>query len=407
MESFPEELLINIFSYLKTSDFIALSLACKRFSEVINCSHQLISLLTASFSKVTANSEWIGSRHYSNVMIIEGGAKKFLNIQEIFGHSVKKLSISIRDLKLLELVDILKCCPELKELDITEKCPDDEIYSTEQLPVLSLDKIKIHGGLKSLKILENCQIKELQVIWRPRAYPSECKLADFLVTQKNLKSLKLENFSEYSFEFPQNLIEKVNFKLEKLSVRNCSDLYILKLKNFIDLHVNSLEYLELDSYGHRESKILQPFVKLNSLKFNAECLKIHGPVSPTDMIFSILSGANQFPDPFHFKILPLPQLKVLKTVVQESDFVNFSEYFPNLQKLTIDGRQNSFFVEIEKFEKLEFLEVYAKTLTKSFEIPKSLKELKLFVDNFPENKELFTGCRDSEIKKFHNQRMKD
>jgi hypothetical protein len=382
MNTFPEELLINIFSYLKSADILALSLTCKRFSEVINCSHQLISLLNVYFSKATAQLEWIGSREYSNVMIIEGGVDKLLDIQEIFGHSVKKLSISIKDLKLLELIEILNCCPNLKELEITEKSPDDEDYSTEQLPCLNFEKLKIHGGLKSLKILKNCQTKELQVCWKPRAYPSECKLSEFFVTQKNLKTLKLEHFSEYSFEFPQNLIEKVQFRLKRLSIKNCSDLYILKLKNFIDLHVDALEYLELDSYGHRESKLLQPFLKLRSLKFNAECLKIHGPVSPTDMIFSILSGANQLADPLYNRILPLPQIKILKTFNQESDFVNFDEYFPNVEHLVIDGHENSFFVDVENFEKIESLEIHAKMLTKNLKIPKNLKNLKMFVDNF-------------------------
>ncbi|CAG9811396.1 unnamed protein product [Chironomus riparius] len=340
MESFPEELLINIFSYLKSKDIITISQTCKRFSDVINCSKHIISLLTANFSKATAKSEWIGSREYSNVMIAEGGIEKFLDIQEMFGHFIKKLSIFVRDLKLLELIEILKLCPNLKELEITEKSPDDVDFSTDQLPSLNLNKIKIHGGLKSLKVLENCQTKELEVCWRPRVYPSVCKLADFLVTQKSLKILKLDYFSEYSFEFPQILIEKVQFRLEKLAVRNSSDLYILKLKNFIDLHVDSLEFLELDSYGHRESHLLQPFVKLNSLKFKAEYFKIHGPVSPTDMIFSILSGANQFPDPFYFNVLPLPQIKILKIVNLETDFVHYSEYFPNLEKFCIYGREN-------------------------------------------------------------------
>lgn len=397
MESFPEELLISIFSHLKSQDLIAISLTCKRFSEIINYSSQLISLLTVKFSKESSNLEWIGSRKYSNVLIIEGGVEQFLEIYKICGFSVKKLAISIKDLQLFELIEVLNLCPNLKELEITEKSPDDANFNKNQLPCLNLNKIKVTGGLKSLKVLENCQTKELQVCWRPRLYPSVCPLADFLVNQNNLKILNLENFSEYSFDFPQNLIDKVQFRLEKLAVRNCSDLYILKLKNFLDLHINSMKYLELDSYGHRESKLLQPFSNLKTLKFNAECLKIHGPMSPTDMIFSILSSANQFPDPFYFKVLPLFQIEILKVFNVDSDFVQFSNYFPNVKELIIDGRQNSFFIDVEKFNKVESLEIYAKTLTKCFKIPMKLKKLKFSVENFPKIEEPIAGYAESKI----------
>ena len=141
MDTFPEELLINIFSYFKPQDIISISQTCKRFSDVINCSKQVINLLTVNFSKATARSDWIGSRKYLNVMIAEGGVEKLLDIQEMFGQSVKKLSISIKDLKLIDLIVILKLCPNLKELEITEKSPDDINFSTNQLPSLNLNKI--------------------------------------------------------------------------------------------------------------------------------------------------------------------------------------------------------------------------------------------------------------------------
>jgi len=376
MENLPEELLIQIFSYLPLSSILSLSLTCKRFSEIINSCHELLSFLTVKFSKDTANYVWIGSRNYINASIFEGGTEKYLEVQGFLADSLTKLSVFDKNLKLSELLDILKFCNILRELEIEENSDNDSAFTKEQLPTYKLEKLKVKGGLNSLRILTNFQTKQLHVYWSSKVNQQSQALAELLVNQKNLEALTFENFSEFSFLFPQNLTQQIQFKLKRLSVKSCSCFYIIKLQDFLNLHKDSLTHIELDFYGYRESKLLQAFKNLKSLKFGTEFLNICGPEPIRYFVPQpILNLHNDVLD-----LEVLPKIRVLEVSYWNKDFINYSKYFPNIEKLTINGPKSEFFVDVEGFSELKILKVYAKNLTKRLEIPKNLTILKIFVD---------------------------
>ncbi|CAG9811395.1 unnamed protein product [Chironomus riparius] len=375
MDTLPEELLINIFSYLPLNCIISLSLSCKRFCEIINCSHELLKVLTVKFSKETANYEWIGSRSYTNVTILEDGMENFLENQKFLRDSLTKLTVFDKSLRLSTFLDVLRCSANLKELEIKENS-DDSINSTvHQLPSLKLDKIKVKGELKSLKLLKNCQTRHLHVYWSSKVSQQSHHLAEFLINQTNLEVLILENFSDFSFLFPQNLLHKVQFKLKKLSIRSCSCFYVIKLKNFLDLHIDSLTHIELDSYGHRESELLKSFKNLKILKFGTEFLNICG--SKPIRFFIPQPILNLHNDVLDFEVLP--QIRVLEVKHWNKNFINYFNYFPNIEELTINGTKSEFYVDVDGFSELKLLTISAKKLTRKLIIPKSCRFLRIFI----------------------------
>jgi hypothetical protein len=200
------------------------------------------------------------------------------------------------------------------------------------------------------------------------------------VNQRSLEVLTFENFSEFSFIFPQNLTKKIQFKLKNLSIKSCSCFYVIKIKNFLDLHKDSLIHIELDSYSHRESRLLQPFKNLKTLKFGTEFLNICGPEPIRFFVPQpILNLHNDV-----LELEALPQVRKLEVSHLNKDFINYSKYFPNVEKLIINGPNSEFFVDLEGFSELKFLKISAKNLTKKLEITKKLKIAEINVNNSDE-----------------------
>lgn len=377
MDALPEEVLIHIFTYLPQSYILSLLLTCKRFSQVINHSHLLLKRLVVKFSKDTANLEWIGSRYYTNVAIYDGGLEKFLKVQEFLGTSVTKLAILDRNLNTSDIFGILKTCPNLTNLEIHENFNIDVEVPTEQLLTYNLKSLKIKGGFDILKFLKNSQTSQLHAYWSSRASHQSPGLAEFLTSQTNLTSLTLENFSEFSFQFPQNLIENIKFRLKKFAIKSCSCFYVFKLKSFLELHVETLTQIELDSYAYHESQLLKSFKNLKTLKFGTEFLNVCS-VEPIKFFipFPLLNLNNNA-----FGLEVLPQIKVLEVSHWNRDFINYSKYLPNVEELTINGSKSEFFVDLDGFDKLIFLKISAKKITKGLKFPDSCKYFNIFIEN--------------------------
>lgn len=326
MQSLPEELVIIIFSYLSSSDLTSLTLTCKRFLRIIAQSFQILNLLTVNFTPQTLDSEWIGSRFYTNVTIIEDGYRKFMEIQSDLWKNVRKLKIISWNIKLENLEEVLRILPNLKEL----KFYGYFSANNSDLLSLNLEKLVVKGNLESLKILKCCKVKELHLILTNSLIVAQNELFEFLQNQKSLKSLKIENFSSIN---PLN--QNLDFRLEKLSVKNCSENFFESSNFFINLHKNSLEFIELDKFGFQESKILTSFTYLKTIKIDLRNTSHESSMSKFDILSVLLSGINEFPEFFYSKTLPLPQVKYLIIIDSKENFKNFLDYFPNIESLVV------------------------------------------------------------------------
>jgi hypothetical protein len=69
LDQLPAEILIEIFKLLSLDDLKAISMVCKRFSEIVNNDKEILRNFTLCLNHKTVKGKWIGSRKYSRVKI--------------------------------------------------------------------------------------------------------------------------------------------------------------------------------------------------------------------------------------------------------------------------------------------------------------------------------------------------
>lgn len=366
----PQEVLINIFSFLPSSDLLSLSETCRSFTNAINSSSLLMKKFKISIFDSKKDLEWNPMRKYSKLCIDSQHFEDFMKIFECIGGDLKSLEIKYSLVDLNVLREILVMCGNVKELLVHAiRLTNNEQDSIEPLPRLKLDKFTFLNLEKSsisiLKIFECskiCHLNMLGTFAMPQIFKS------FLMIQNELESFELFNqFDEFQI-FDDNTFRDANIKLKRLKLCNF-DFYerLPFFRNFIATQVDSLETFETN-----QLKVFNQMANLRKLK----------EVNIPSMRFTN-------PEPFN-------SVNDLTIAVDVSE--GWAQQFPNVRTLKIiqlwiyEYNKTS---EVETMENIEDLEIHYNSILE-LNIP-TVKRLKLcFMTEFDGHPFKFENCKKLE-----------
>ncbi|KAL7013812.1 hypothetical protein ACKWTF_015598 [Chironomus riparius] len=273
MDILPQELLLEIFTYLPAEDLLSLTLTCHKFNEIISNNSKLLENFEIQFISDYANNEWIGSRKYTRFFIDGFSGIYFLYILKDIGHDIDTLVINCSEFAVAYVKQMLLMCENLKNLTIYN-ATDDSDPQDYGYPFVKydLDYFYFRGDIDVFKLFVECTAKELDV---RRDYDDESKdvsgLKTFLKTQKGLTDLKMENFDKTSSLFDDDSLVSLQFKLKNLKLKNFDDYCSYNFWEFLENHKESLQYLEVCFVNHEAITPFRKFRNLKTLKMYNMC----------------------------------------------------------------------------------------------------------------------------------------
>lgn len=246
MNNLPSELILRIFSHLFAVDLINLTTISQRFNELI-ANTELSHKLTLNFRKLNDGDGEI-RREYKNLRIGSFKPQIHVKILQNFGANFTKLEFSFCKLKLDVFRRVLVQCPNVKILNFTQaQLSDVPNRLTEPLPALiDVDLKVVFSDPRVFKVLMNCVCRSVCMDLKYRhASGNVVDFLRFLAVQDHLLELKLTDFFRTNL-FIDNCLDRVNFKLTKLCVKNINLARTDYFKRFIENnHVDSLQSLEI------------------------------------------------------------------------------------------------------------------------------------------------------------------
>ncbi|CAG9804902.1 unnamed protein product [Chironomus riparius] len=357
---FPLEVILEVFSWCSKSDLLSLTLVCKDFNEVIsNCSKLMERVsLTLTPAKVKNNEIWGGIRKYSHVLVQSSHPQKAL----IFRDNKNYLTnLEIKDIKVR-----LECLrktffkfPYLKHLKLDSICvrPVDNGYFEGPLPALDLDTLYLKCDKKILFFLMNTQTKKLTVN-SSLAMPDErlpYKL--FLKSQKFLKEFITCGLYVDHPIFDSGQLNQVEFRLEKLVMKNLCEKPVPNFTNFLENHRESLKEVNITNLAEKGDFCDDVLNHLSTFK-NLKRLVLTS-VDPT------------------FKPMPYVE-ELLFLRVRAYTNLKWSDKFLNVERLILSCDDNEKIKELINLKKLQCLVVYHATPLPSIKIPITFRRIRAF-----------------------------
>ena len=222
MKHLPEELLIEIFTYLQPPDLLSLSLTCKTFHNLID-STKLRRKFTIYFPNKKYQNFWETNRKYEKVQITTDGNPQTLIPSASFNENVRKLTITSASITGDILSKMLELCVNLEvaRFDNVNYCGDryDPKLNNEDVPKLRNLKLEmVTTDFEILKIFETCQITRMVIeSYKLNEEEGNLKsLENFFSYQPDIKELTLQKITQNLF--PQKRFQNLNFKSKYLNI---------------------------------------------------------------------------------------------------------------------------------------------------------------------------------------------
>lgn len=152
----PDEVLLEIFEFIKRPDLLSLTQTCEKFNSLISTSTQLLSKFELHFTIDNFDREWLCTRKYSSAFIDKMAARHFLYIIAKIGGDFKSLVFNCDKTDVMVVKNVLLMCPNLKKLWVYNFEKDEDFYPDElgdPRPVFELDLFHFQGEV-SLKVFD-------------------------------------------------------------------------------------------------------------------------------------------------------------------------------------------------------------------------------------------------------------
>jgi hypothetical protein len=246
LDTIPKELLIEIFTPLKSKDLLALTLTCKRFNDVISHSKRLMDRLVLSFHGQTQKLGFCSTRNYTRVHMLRNYQGNPLHFA---GPHMWDIRCVYLRMDLWTLKALLNACPNLKRLVLVHLYvlfTSSDIC--EPLPRLELDSLSTNGDRRLFRLLMECTTKSLTV-YRVHNDPQELKIMQqYLKRQTKLRKLEFTNFREDFRLFEGDSLCDVDFRLRELQLHNFKAFDTHNFVRFVENHRGSLTSVTLKQY---------------------------------------------------------------------------------------------------------------------------------------------------------------
>ena len=158
-------------------------------------------------------------------------------------------------------------CPGVEEVIIRgfQVFRGYESADSFEMPKFKLNSLQHFCKINMLSIFEQSQVVNFEVYGYPEV---EVGLKTFLITQKELKCLKLSHFYKNSTLFFDSSLMMVNFELTALKLHSFHHFNPSHFSMFLMNHFDSLTYLEANNVNVEIFKTLCFFKELKSIKIH-------------------------------------------------------------------------------------------------------------------------------------------
>jgi hypothetical protein len=306
--------------------------------------------------KITNNEIWSGIRKYSHILVHSTHPQKTRIFQD---NKMYLTYLEIKDIKVR-----LECLrktffkfPNLKHLKMESISvrTDDNRYFQGPLPVLELDSLYMNCDRKLLFFLMYSQTKKL-TINSSMAMPDEMMpLRMFLKRQKFLKEYITCGLHVDHPIFAGGDLNRVEFRLEKLVIKNLSEIPVPNFKNFLENHRESLKEVNITNIANKGDFCDDVLNHLSTFK-NLKRLVLTS-VDPT------------------FNPMPYVEELLFLRVRAYSD-LKWSDKFLNVERLILSCDDNEKIKELVNLKKLKSLVVYHATTLPSIKVPITFRKIR-------------------------------
>lgn len=328
----PKNVLERIFNYLPHEDLLNLALVCKHFNKIISESSLILSNFDLHITDYE-NREWIGTRKYQNVHIIDcrednlqehnetfETIKDSVNevvVRNLYQADVNNFSIFLNQFEFLTKLSIFSIDLWHESFELPKEYFDAPKFKCLEYLVFDQSEVKI------LKIFSKSKLKYFKV---SDEFGDKEVLVDFLINQSKLEIFEISYFDEESGIFEQNKILNVKFKLKKLVIKEnkISNQYHRNLVNFLELQRPTLQHFEVNEDNYKILEFLKDFTPLKTLR--------------------IFGGSPSIS-------IKLPKMNHIQTLHLDSKLENFNSFFPNLLTL----KTNTQFINLNCIGKLQHI----------------------------------------------------
>jgi len=315
-QNFPEEILVEIFKYESAEDLLSLALVCSNFNYVVSNNSCLVRKFVVSFNHRRSDSRWIGSRKYTNFKI--SGCNKieferYVNIFSRYGRHVRYLKLEGNTFNIISLKIIFVLCPYISRVVFRYNNILQDVDVSFSLRYLNA--IDYEGESLSIEKFNKSTSLTTIILSGNQQYPDHHN-ERFLSVQTNLKKMRLMDFYRGGFLFTSpRFHNSVQFRLECLSLVNVSFPENTRLfRNFLDLHKETLNYLEIGNIQVGTLAFFADFKNLKTIKITS--------IYERDTFFVQDLGT-------------VPMNQVENLIIDSQNLTNFSAKFPNLINLEI------------------------------------------------------------------------
>ncbi|KAG5667591.1 hypothetical protein PVAND_015567 [Polypedilum vanderplanki] len=357
LDELPQEMLIEIFKNLTSTDLLSLSYSCRKFNHAINSCSDLMQKFTIFIIDSHKNVTFEPMRKYSKIFVSSDNLGDFLKIFEFIGDDLKEMTIRYSKIETIDLIKVFKICKNLKILNFHAVQLNTNVDDFNiDFPKLTLDEFYLLNLQDStefiFRILSNSQVKKLDMLG---VFHHSHLLKNLLRSQKSLEVFKLHNQHDEFMLFDDDSLTDVEFQLKELKINNF-DLYgplLPFFRRFMEKHKETIEIFETNS-----NKTFNCLPSCTSLKI-------------VNLPSTNFTNENIFPT-------------VENLILQTGCIENWSRLFPNVKSVEITQSYmeiSEALVEVANCSKVERLVInYGAVFT--LNLP-SLKILELkFIENF-------------------------
>ncbi|KAL7045258.1 hypothetical protein ACKWTF_002181 [Chironomus riparius] len=336
MNKLPKNILEQIFCKLSIQDLINISLVCKKFNKIINNS----SLILNKFEILISDYEirkWIGSRKYQKIYIEDCREDRLIEHGNVFKSIHDSVNeVAIRNLYETDLDNFILFIDQFENLtklsifslNLYEECGPKFNKECQGINFKFLKYLTFcQSDVSLLKLFMNSQLSFFKI---SDDFGDRRILKNFLVEQKELKTLELSYYEQPSDIFNNEEILNVKFKLKKLIIdeEKIEESAFVTLQKFLTIHADTLEFFEVYEENYTIISYLKDFVNLKTLR--------------------IFGGSENIQ-------INLPQMMNIEHLILDSKVDHYWSIFPNLISLITNSRSIDF-KNIDKLQKLQNFE---------------------------------------------------
>lgn len=368
MDLFPKEILVSIFRHLPQPDLVAATQVCRLFSVVAD----QFDLFQNIYIRDKSDESSTPSRKYSNATV-KSYKVAHQKVFEAVGQHLKSLKFKQCSLDLINIVNILRFTPNLKNLTFDYvRLDDDTLNGTVTLPPLvDINLLFNESDPTIFRVLQGCSFRKADLrFYGDVPYSNFAEFVKLLRSQTRLTSLSISGAYESNlFLIPMG---KSNYKLKEFSIDNCDLEEWVNLETYLLDHVESLEKFVVKNVRWDPSTVLNQCKHLKSLQCHRvemnfiealptiEELSLEPPVQMMDKFPNVKRLSISRSSPVTYTMITNVMNKLEEIQITFGGLAGLE--VTGLKKLklsSIDGPiDGNFFVVHQKIEELQLVNVY-------------------------------------------------